>query len=52
MGDQQDKPVLATLLDVLVAGVLIGTFVVFGYPGTSPGPKPEPSEVAKLMKPR
>ena len=52
MGDQQNKPVLATLLDVIVASALIGTFIVFGYPGSNAGPSAEPSAVARLAEPR
>ena len=52
MGDHQDRPVLALLLEALVASMLIGTFIVYGYPGVGPGPIAEPGEVAKLAMPR
>jgi hypothetical protein len=50
MGDHQDRPVLALLLEALVATVLIGTFFVYGYPGTGPGAA-VPGEVARLNFP-
>ncbi|HEY6023888.1 MAG TPA: hypothetical protein VIV34_06880 [Pseudolabrys sp.] len=52
MGDHQDRPVLALLLEALVASALIGTFVVYGYPSISPRPAVEPGEVAGLAMPR
>ena len=52
MGDHQDRPVLALLLEALVATVLIGTFVVYGYPSIGPRPVTRPGEVAGLTMPR
>jgi hypothetical protein len=52
MGDHHDRPVLALLLEAVVASVLIGTFVVYGYPSINPGPAIESGEVAKLAIPR
>jgi hypothetical protein len=52
MGDHQDRPVLALLLEALVASALIGTFVVYGYPNIGPGPAAEPGNVAGLTMPR
>jgi hypothetical protein len=52
MGDHQDRPVLALLLEAVVASALIGTFVVYGYPSINTGPAVESGEVAKLSMPR
>ena len=52
MGDHQDRPVLATLLEALIASALIGTFVVYGYPHSNQIPGPNPGEVAGLAVPR
>ena len=52
MGDHQDRPVLALLLEAVVASALIGTFIVYGYPSIDPGPPMEMGEVAKLAMPR
>ena len=49
MGDHQDRPVLALLLEALVATALIGTFFVYGYPNTST--VTVPGEVAGLNLP-
>jgi hypothetical protein len=49
MGDHQDRPVLALLLEALVATALIGTFFIYGYPNTST--VTVPSEVAGLNLP-
>lgn len=49
MGDHQDRPVLALLLEALVATALIGTFFVYGYPNT--GTATGPGEVAGLNLP-
>lgn len=38
MGDRQNRPVLGLLLEALVAGALIGTFVLYGYPTINTGP--------------
>lgn len=51
MGDHQDRPVLALLLEALVATALIGTFFVYGFPNTGPGGVPVPGEVAGLNLP-
>ena len=51
MGDHQDRPVLALLLEALVATALIGTFFVYGFPNTGPGGAPVPGEVAGLNLP-
>jgi hypothetical protein len=51
MGDHQDRPVLALLLEALVATALIGTFVVYGYPNIGPGTAAAPGEVAGLNVP-
>ncbi len=48
MGDHQDRPVLATLLEALIASALIGTFVVYGYPHSNQIPGANPGEVAGL----
>jgi len=52
MGDNQDRPALALLLEALIASALIGTFVIYGYPNFTPGPPAGPGEVAKLAAPR
>ena len=53
MDDHQDRrPVLALLLEAVVASALIGTFIVYGYPNVSPGPVAETGEVARLAMPR
>ena len=52
MGDHQGRPVLALLLEAVVASALIGTFVVYGYPSINRGPVVESGEVAKLSMPR
>ena len=52
MGDHQDRPVLALLLEALVATALIGTFVVYGSPNVGPGSAAGPGEVAGLTLPR
>ena len=49
MGDHQDRPVLALLLEALVATALIGTFFIYGYPNTST--VTVPGEVAGLNLP-
>jgi hypothetical protein len=51
MGDHQDRPVLALLLEALVATALIGTFFVYGFPHAGPGAAPAPGEVAGLNLP-
>jgi len=51
MGDHQDRPVLALLLEALVATALIGTFFVYGYPNIGPGTVAAPGEVAGLSVP-
>ncbi len=51
MGDHQDRPVLSLLLEALVVSALIGTFLVYGYPGTGPGPQIGVGEIAKLTMP-
>jgi hypothetical protein len=52
MGDHQDRPVLALLLEALVATALIGTFFVYGYTTTGAGTANAPGEVAGLTLPR
>ncbi len=52
MGDHQDRPVLAMLLEALVATALIGTFFVYGFPSTGPGAAAVPGEVAGLNVPQ
>jgi hypothetical protein len=52
MGDHQDRPVLAFLLEALVASALIGTFFVYGYPTTNRGADADRGEVATLAAPR
>jgi hypothetical protein len=52
MGDHQDRPVLALLLEVVVASALICTFIVYGYPSINPDSAAEMGEVAKLAMPR
>lgn len=52
MGDHQDRPVLALLLEALVATALIGTFFVYGYPNTGAGTGAAPGGVAGLTLPR
>lgn len=52
MGDHQDRPVLALLLETVVASALIGTFIVYGYPSINPGPAVETGEVVTLVMPR
>jgi len=52
MGDHQDRPVLAFLLEALVASALIGTFFVYGYPTTNRGADADRGEVARLAAPR
>jgi hypothetical protein len=52
MGDHQDRPVLALLLEALVATALIGTFFVYGYPDPGAGGVNAPGEVAGLTLPR
>jgi hypothetical protein len=52
MGDHQDRPVLALLLEALVATALIGTFFVYGYPNTNNFGTAAPGEVAGLTRPR
>ena len=52
MGDHQDHPVLALLLETLVATALIGTFFVYAYPNTGPAAATAPGEVAGLTRPR
>ncbi len=51
MGDHQDRPVLALLLEALVATALIGTFFVYGYPSIGPRTANTPGEVAGLNLP-
>jgi hypothetical protein len=51
MGDHQDRPVLAMLLEALVATALIGTFFVYGFPNIGPGAAPVRGEVAGLNVP-
>jgi hypothetical protein len=51
MDDHQDRPVLAMLLEALVATALIGTFFVYGYPNSG-GTAPAPEDVAGLTLPR
>jgi hypothetical protein len=48
MGDHQDRPVLALLLETLVVTALIGTFFVYGYPNTGAGTAAVPGGVAGL----
>ena len=52
MGDHQDRPVLATLLEALVATALIGTFFVYGHSSAGPGAAAAPGEVAGLNVPK
>jgi len=52
MGDHQDRPVLALLLETLVVTALIGTFFVYGYPNSGAGIASAPGEVAGLTLPR
>jgi hypothetical protein len=52
MGDHQDRPVLALLLETLVVTALIGTFFVYGYPNAGAGNANAPGEVARLTLPR
>jgi hypothetical protein len=52
MTDHQDRPILALLLETLVASALIGTFFIYGYPGTSPAPRVDAGEIAKLATSR
>ena len=52
MGDHQDRPVLAMLLEAILDTALIGTFVVYGYPNFNPGPAAAPGDVAGLAQPR
>ncbi len=51
MGDHQDRPVLALLLETLVVTALIGTFFAYGYPNTGAGKATAPGEVAGLNLP-
>jgi len=51
MADHQDRPVLAMLLEALVATALIGTFFVYGYPNVGRGGAAVPGEVAGLRVP-
>jgi hypothetical protein len=51
MGDHQDRPILALLLEAVVASALIGPFSVYGYPSIDPDPAGEMGEVAKLAMP-
>jgi hypothetical protein len=52
MGDHQDRPVLALLLEALVATALIGTFFIYGYPSSSLGTVTVSGEVARLNLPK
>jgi len=52
MADNQNRPVLALLLETLVASALIGTFFIYGYPGTSPAPRVEAGEIVRLTTSR
>jgi len=52
MADHQDRPVLAMLLEALVATVLIGTFFVYGFANSGPGAATAPGDVAGLTLPR
>jgi hypothetical protein len=52
MGDHQDRPALALLLEALVATALIGTFFVYAYPNSGPAAANPPGEVAGLTRPR
>jgi hypothetical protein len=52
MGDHRDRPVLAMLLEALVATALIGTFFVYGYPNSGAGTATAPEDVAGLTLPR
>jgi hypothetical protein len=52
MADHQGRPVLALLLETLVASALIGTFFIYGYAGTSSAPRVDAGEIAKLTTSR
>jgi hypothetical protein len=52
MADHQDRPVLAMLLEALVATALIGTFFVYGSANSGPGAATTPGDVAGLTLPR
>jgi len=52
MGDEHGYAPLGFPLEVLIATVLIGTFVVYGTPGTTPGPAAAPGEMAILNIPK
>jgi len=46
MGDRRDRPILAMLLEALVATALIGTFFIYGFAGTGIGNATGPGEMA------
>ena len=52
MGDHKERPVLALLLEALVASALIGTFFVYAYPNSGPAAMTAPGELARLAPPR
>jgi hypothetical protein len=52
MGDNQERPALAFLLEAIIASALIGTFVIYGHPNYGHGPPAEPGEVATLATSR